>query len=230
MNDPMNALQALHDMFMAKMPEGASHEADDCPVCKGELADDKGGSVTTYTEEEVQELRTQISGLEAQVREYADSNRESEFQTKIDEAKTELETKVAELQSQLDTTVLEAETAKTERENLLAWLEEQRISAEEAAAIAARRDERISKVREVASFPDEHVEKNADRWAQLSDEDFEAALEDWRAVSAKKSEGLPTASALTASREGDNSNNNESSSVMRDVMRMRFVGVDPRKL
>lgn len=229
MNDPMNALQALHDMFMVKMPEGASHEADDCPICKGELADDKGGSVT-YTEEEVQELRTQISGLEAQVREHADSNRESEVQTKIDEAKAELETKVTELQSQLDTTVLEAENAKQERDSLLAWLEEQKISAEEAAASAARRDERIAKVREVASFPDEHVEKNADRWAQLSDEDFEAALEDWRAVSAKKSEGLPTASALTASREGDNSNNNESSSVMRDVMRMRFVGVDPRKL
>lgn len=228
MNDPMNALQALHDMFIAKMPEGASHEADDCPVCTGELSEIEGGSVNTYTEEEVQELRTQISDLEAKVKEHAESSRESEFQAKIDEAKTELEAKVAELQSQLDTAVLENENAKQERDNLLAWLEEQKNAVEEAAALAARRDERIAKVREVASFPDEHIEKNADRWAKLSDEDFEAALEDWRTVSAKKNEGLPTASALTASREGNS--DDKGSSVMRDVMRMRSLGVDPRKL
>lgn len=230
MNDSMNALQALHDMLIAKMPEGASHEADDCPVCRGELSDIEGGSVNTYTEEEVLGLQTQITDLEAKVKEHAESNREAEMLAKIEEAKTESETKISELQSQLDTAVLEAEAAKQERENLLAWLEEQKVTAEEAATLVARRDERIAKVREVASFPDEHIEKNADRWARLSDEDFEAALEDWRTVSAKKSEGLPTASALTASREGGNSNDNGETSVMRDVMRMRFIGVDPRKL
>ena len=230
-------LKELHDLLMAEKPEGASHPADDCPYCKSDADPKEAEEVSvSYTEEELkakvdEAVSSATKELEAKVKELEEVRSASEVEAKLAEAKAEFETKVSEIQAQLDTAVLEAEKAKTEKEEIVAFLEAEGKKAEEAAALAARRDERLKQVAEVASFPEEYVEANADRWAGLDDEQFAALLEDYKAVGAKKDdEGSDTAppagSAMTASRE-----NKGDAKVMSEVIRgFRTANIDPRTL
>lgn len=231
-------LKELHDHLLERKPEGASHDEDACPLCNVEIAasdktETEGGSVKSYTEEEVQALvASAVKDLEAKVSELQGAQQASAIEAKISEAKAEAETKVAELQAELDTTTLKAQKADEEKQEILAWLEAEAKSAEERAALEARRDERIAKVREVASFSDEYVEKRAEGWAAMSDEAFEAALEDWKAVAGEKKQGdskddsdarIPAETAMTASRD-----DKTTGSLLREVLNLRFEGIDPR--
>src|SRR5688572_12599297 len=184
-------LKDLHDRLLELKPEGASHP-EDCPFCKPTNLEtseahnhDNGGSVKTYTEDEVNNLLAQVADLEAKVKELDTVKTESLIEAKVAEVKAELDTQLSELQSKLDTAVLEAEAAKQEKEDILSYLNA--VQEEEAAKaeVARIREERIAKVKEVASFPDSHIEANADRWASWSEEVFEASLEDWKAIGAK---------------------------------------------
>lgn len=251
-------LKELHDRLMANRPGDAVHDPDDCPFC-GEVAEaitEAEEVSVSYTEEElktkvdeaiaaatkellakVQELEsvknakeTEAKDLQAKVEELEGVKSASEVEAKIAEAKAEMETKVSEIQAQLDTAVLEGEKAKTELAEVVAWLEAEAKAQEQQAQLASRRDERLAKVAEVASFPKEYVESNADRWASLDDDQFAALLEDYKAVGAKKEEAgerkLPAASALTASRE-----TTKGSSALAEVIRgFRVQGIDPRTL
>lgn len=230
-------LKELHDLLMANQPEGASHpDAETCPFCKSHADPKEAEEVSvSYTEEELkakvdEAVASATKDLEAKVKELEEVRSASEVEAKLAEAKAEYETKLSEIQAQLDTAVLEAEKAKTEKEEIVAFLEAEGKKAEEAAALAARRDERLKQVAEVASFPEEYVEANADRWAGLDDEQFAALLEDYKAVGAKKDDegdnAPPAGSAMTASRE-----NKGDTKVMSEVIRgFRTAGVDPRTL
>lgn len=183
----------------------------------------------TYTEEEHNAVLAKVADLETKVAALAKSTEDSETDSKIAAAKAESESKVTDLQTQLDAKVLEAEAAKTESEKFVAWLEGEKTAAEEAATFASRKDERIAQVKEVASFPDEYLEANGDRFAAMSDEAFTAAIEGWKVLGVKpagdKKDEVPSATAMVASRSNDNNK-----SVLSEVLGLRFQGVDVRQI
>jgi uncharacterized protein YhaN len=231
------AYRVLHDAMLASKPSGAVHDPDSCPYCAskdGVVVPNEGGVMSdkTYSQTEldtavaaavtdaVKPLREELDGLKA-------SKEEKDFESRIATAKAELEEQIKSLQGELDTANLKAEQATKQHEDLVAALEQAKVEQEAAAELARRRDERLAKVREVASFSDEYIEKAADRWAALSDEDFAALVADWVEVAGKKTDAasqndLPPASAMTASRsDADKS----SRSALREVMDLSLNGV-----
>jgi hypothetical protein len=232
-------LKDIHDELLNIKPEGASHDKESCAFCNvsvASLSNPEGGSVDkTYTEDELnvaianatKDLETQITTLKTQTE-------QSAFEGKVAEATAALTEQVKELESKLDGAVLEAQSHKEQYEALVAYLEAAKAEAEAQAEIAARRDERLEKVREVASFPEEYLVERADAWAQLSDEDFEAAIADWKALGLKKELAnaadaveaqVPAATAMQANRSDTGSK-----SAIRDVLSFRNQGIDPRTL
>jgi DNA repair exonuclease SbcCD ATPase subunit len=237
-----SVLKDLHDALLEERPEGVEHDALSCPLC-GDVptetasaeTTDTGGNVSdekTYTESEYNRLAEKVSSLETQIAELSEAAEAEAIDARIAEAKADLETQVADLQSKLDIAVIEAEASRTELNDVLAFLASEEAAAEEAAALEARRDERIAKVKEVASFPDDYVEANADRFVAMSDEAFEAALEDWKTIvpKAEKSDQdeLPAVTAMVASRSTTNSNPDRG--LLREVLNLREHGVDVRSI
>lgn len=167
--------------------------------------------MATFTDEELQAavdaavaaaVADATSPLKSRITELESSAQQSEVET----MKSELEARVSELEGKLDAAVLEATTAKEEKAAVeQAWADE-KAAAEEAVAVTARRDERLQKVKEVASFPDAYLTENADRFAAMSDDDFNARLEEWTAISKPSTDPktvIPKTTALTASRQED---------------------------
>lgn len=181
----------------------------------------------TFTQDEFDAAVAEaVKPLQEELKTFKAQASQSEVETRI----AEMESSLKELQSKLDAAVLEAEKAKQDKEDILAKQEADRVAAEAATALAARRDERLAKVSAVATFPDEYLQSNADRFAAMSDEDFEAAIEDWKTIGAKKVETeeaveLPRQTAMVASREDD-----KSSSAVRELFDMKLRGVDPRRV
>lgn len=157
----------------------------------------------TYTQDDVDAavaaalapLKEQLSKMEAEMA-------EAGIEARIAEASAELTKQIEDLQAQLDTKVLEAEEARKSVTDITAYLDAVAAEAQAAADQASRKEVRLALVREVASFPDEYIDANADRWASLEDEAFEALVNDWRAIASKKPEEtqLPAATAMVASR------------------------------
>lgn len=231
-----NTLKELHDEMLARKPTDASHDATRCMHCNGETASataSNGGTAVadakTYTEDEHAAVLAQVEALRTQVADLTKAAGASELDAKLAEVKAENDAKVADLQASLDTAILEASTAKTELQETVAYLEAENAAKVEAEAASARKDERVSKVKEVASFPDEYLEANADRFAAMSDETFEAALADWAVVSkpGKSKDALPAATAMTASASRSNSNDDN---VLTEVLGLRGAGVDVRTI
>jgi hypothetical protein len=200
----VDALRVLHDRLLAERPDGAAHDEDACPLCG---ADDntKGGWMATFSEDELQAaidaaVAEATAPLTSRIAELENSAQQSE----LEQVKSEMEARIAELETKLDAAVLEATTAKDETATLQQAWDDEKAAAEEAVAVAARREERIQKVKELASFPAEYLEQNGDRFAAMSEEDFNARLEEWAAISKPPtSSTVPTKTALIASRQED---------------------------
>lgn len=225
----VNALRALHDQLLAEKPEGAVHDEETCDLCRAS-DDPEGGSMGTFSEEELQAaidaavaeatapLQSRIAELEAAKKQEAENS-----------AQAELEAKITELESKLDAAVLEATQAKEEKDALQQAWDDEKAAAAEAEQVAARRDERLSQVKELACFPDEYIEENGDRFAAMSDEDWNARLEEWKTVVKPKetaSSGVPAKTALTAARQS-NEGDGSSLGLLREF---RHSAVDPRTL
>lgn len=233
----MDSLKDIHDLLVAMKPEGASHDEDTCTICAAG-SDQSGDDMAdkTFTEAELHAataaaVAEAVKPLEEKIKDLSASQESAEVESKIAEATAELTAKVEAVEAERDTAVIEAETAKTAAAELTAFLES--VAAEEAATAetARLRDERIAKVAEVASFPAEYVEKNADRWASMEEAAFDGLLADYTAAGAKpapKSEGgdtVPTGTAFTASRETSGLND-----AVKEVIRLRDLRVDPRRI
>lgn len=186
----------------------------------------------TYTEDEVQALvtdavSTATAELQKQIDTFKAGDEAARMQAKVDEVASAKDADIAELTAKLDAAVIDAEKAKTERDEITSWLqaEADRVVAE--AEAATRRADRIAKVAEVIKFPEEHVEARADGWAAQDDEQFEATLADYRVLAASKSDsGLPSFTAMQASRESESTST--VGSATRDLIRGRNAGVDVR--
>lgn len=188
-------------------------------------------SEKTYSKDEYDALLAKVEDLKTKVVELTASADASQVDAAVAAVKADMETQVASLQSQLDTAVLEASANKAKHDELIAYLEE--VAAAEAAALEhqARKEERISQVREVASFPAAYLEENADRFADMSDETFQVALEGFKAQqealasTSGSSNGIPSETAMSAART-----TNETSSPLSEVLALREKGIDPRNL
>lgn len=230
----VEVLRELHDLALARKPEGATHEG--CPLCAVEdpAKDLEEKLVKTFSEEEVRsaveaatrELRAELDSLRASQEQV---EVETRIKEKVDEATQPLQAQISELQDKLDAAVLEAQTEKARADALEA---EKREEAEKAAR-EARKEERLKAVREAApKFPDQYLNENADRWTAMSDEDFELRLEEYRLASkaaeaATASAGLPSKTTLKATTEGIGS---QPSSAAKELFAMRRSGVDVRTL
>jgi multidrug resistance efflux pump len=156
---------------------------------------------------------------------------ESETAARIDAFKADAEAQIAEVRAQLDTAVLEAQQAKSELDTFKAELAALAEAEAAQAAIEARRDERLARVKEVASFPEEYLTLNADRFAAMSDEDFEEKVAEWAMISSKTpavAGGIPAKTALVAAREVTSDSGRI---LVREVMQdFRSQHIDPRSL
>lgn len=232
MND---TLVELHNQMLLSRPDGATHDTENCPLCSIEH-EDHGGKMsdTTYTDSEVQALVSAAvaeatKDLAKDLDDLRATQSVQEWEAKIEEAKAEVEAKVAELQAQLDVKDSEAETAKTALADLTTFLEEAKATTEREAEIAARTEARVSAVKEVATFSEEHLAANAQRWAAMDDESFEALLADYRTMSTAPTGGIPATTALHATR--DQSGSGAAAPAASAIIRLRRdQGVDPRNL
>lgn len=227
-------LESLHDLLMGCMPEGAKHDSANCPLCSGdhqEASDTstrEGGAVSdkTYTEDEYNSVLAKVSDLEAKVADLTAAAGASETDAKVAAATADLERQCADVQSKLDAAVLEAEAAKTSRDEMVSWFEDLCRAETEAAELAARREARVAKVAEVAAFPEDYLNANADRFAAMGEDEFEAALQDWKTIAPKRSGQIPAVTAMTAAL----ADNRQSQDVLSEICGLRFQGVDTRTI
>jgi septal ring factor EnvC (AmiA/AmiB activator) len=200
------SLKELHDRLLDEKPEGAVHETDGCPFCTAmeESADDM-----TYTEDELkakvdEAVQAAIQERDAKIADLSAAQQTSETAKAVADAIAAKDTELADLRGELDKAVLEAANAKAERDGVVAWLEGEKAAGEQREAAAARKDTRLSKLKEVAQFPDAYLEQNADRFAAMSDEEFESRCAEYAALSGKSTNGeIPsTVPGLKAGLEG----------------------------
>lgn len=184
----------------------------------------------TFTEDEVKVAVTAavaeaVKPLQDKIASHEAASTEAEVDAKITAAREEHEAKVAEIQLALDASTLEKEAAIVARDELVAFLDGEKAKADEEAETAKLRVERTAEVAKVASFPDDYIKANEERWSKMDDEAFVALLEDYKTFSAHKpgSTLVPATTTLNASRE-----ENTDKGVLHEVLTMRFSGIDPR--
>jgi len=226
MTSEMSSLKELHDQLLAEKPPGAVHEPDSCPLCA--MNDTGGAPVTTYTEDELKEQ------VDKAVKKALKADAEAREATSADVAEAVAavqagyDAEIAELRSELDLKVLEVTNAQLEVAAIKAWLQSEADAAAEFQLITARKAERLAKVKEVAAFPEDYLSTNADRFAAMSDEDFQVALDGWAAISSHHSGGdtIPTQTALHAGRESTNTGSTSSATKEIFALRRDFGRVD----
>lgn len=227
----MTNKRSLHDALLRAKPEGVPHDRETCALCSASSSGKpEGGPVDTFTAEEVQAAIAEATApLHARLAAMEAAANESELEGRIAAVAAAYDAELAEVRSQLDVAVLEAQCARGELAATIAYLETEKVAAEEAAALEARRDERLAKVREVASFPEDYITAHADRFVAMSDEDFEARIAEWAALSAKTGTPAgapPKTTHLSVSRETASSGRNP----MAELRELRMLGIDPRNL
>jgi hypothetical protein len=152
----------------------------------------------------------------------------NEVESLVAAAQAESAQLVEELRTQLDVAVLEKQRTIDEFEAYRADIEQREAAIAAEKEFAAKRDERLGQVREVAAFPDTYLTDNAERWARMSDEDFAAALGEYQTLSGgrKVESSIPKRTALVASREIDSHSGPAGRELYRQVMRGRLVDAD----
>lgn len=232
-------LRAIHDRLLEVMPEGAEHEAGSCPLCVAMDAIDHdrtpGGVMPeTFTQDELDAAIAAASGpLQQRLAELEAQVKETEVGRAVAEVSAAKETEISDLQTQLDA----ATVARTAAETALAETQQYWADAiaahEQAAEIAARKDERTAKAKELGVFTEDYVVSNADRFAAMSDEDFAARIEEWRLIAKREVpvgaavSKIPAQTALAASRADAHT---APGSALGRLAEWRARGVDPRTL
>jgi DNA repair exonuclease SbcCD ATPase subunit len=228
-------LKVLHDQLLAAKPEEAQHEEATCPFCAAgaDATHDtnSGGSMPeSFTQAELDAAVAAASAdLQKRLEELGAQVRDTEVGQAVAEAVAAKETEVSELQNKLDA----AEAARTAAENKLSETEkywaETIAAAEDAAQVAARRDERVAEAKKAGVLADAYVDENADRFAAMSDEDFTARLDEWKAIAAAagtKTGDIPAKTALAAARATDE----QPTSALSFIADLRRDRVDPKSL
>lgn len=174
--------QQRHDLLLEDRPDGAQHDSAACMFCtikaseEGTVAEDSA----IFTQEQHEQLVA------------------SAVEKATASVQTDVDAEVLSLNERLEAsekTVAELTEKVEEFERVNA----QRDQDEKLTALA---DERVDKVKAVASFSDEQIDTRKTAWAKMSEEDFDAYLEDIRVVAkTATSEETPPKTAFNSTRE-----------------------------
>lgn len=235
--DTSMSSRELHDRWLEQRPEGASHP-EDCPFCLEAKANLTGGagdpmSDKTYSESEVQaQIALATKALEDQIRDLEAKDLEAETEAKVAEATVALQAELDAAKAELDVKVAELAGANQKIEDIDAYLSAEKAEKEEAEAAEARKTERVEKVKENASFTDEYVAEHAERWAKMSDEDFEGLIDNLKASGSKgekaKDDTIPGDTKLAGTSE--TASKDESKSTLGTILDLRRANIDARRL
>lgn len=229
-----------HDEVLQQNPE-TPHDESTCDICIAMADDDPQGGRTvsgeTFTKADLDAAVAEaIAPFVARVQELEAADHEAEVDAKVAAAKAEVETQLAEVQIKLDEAQIKlqaaeekATAAEAQAETVQKAWDDEKAAVEAAEALEAKKEERVAEVKEVASFDDDYLTANAERWANMEDDIFKATLEDYKTVAAKagKSAGttIPTRTVLeTASRDGGGK------SALGRMTEMYAAGYDPRRV
>lgn len=237
----------LHDRALDLMPEDASHESDECPICieKAAQQGDAEATDSSSTEDENMEgnmsatqtdtlsqethdalLRTAVADATAALQRDNEALTEQveELTSERDEAQTKvstLEGEVARLNDDLDNVQVELAAAQEK----VTELESDIAERDEQAQIREVAQERAKQVRNLNLFSDDAIDEKAERWAALSDEDWAERLEEWKGIQGSNAGGdgagdgsTETASAMSGSSEGQDEASKKKSSARRAIL------------
>lgn len=154
----------IHDWLLEHRPEGAEHDGSTCRHCAN-ASPTQEEDVTTE-----QKIYTQ---------EVMDSLVESAVEKALSEATVKSDAEVLRLNEELDTAQKEIAARDAKIEELTSELAE-RDEHDRLEAVAA---ERVELVQAAANFSDEQISNRREAWSKMSSDDFEAYLEDLRAIS-----------------------------------------------
>ena len=197
----MDKLKEAHDALLAEMPEGESHDQASCHLCNEELVPEKDsnerGEMETFTKDELDAAVAEaLAPIQAELNSIKTAQAEGEVAEAVATAQAEAKELVEAAQAELDLKVIEAAEAARLYAELVSYLES--VSAQEVADLeaAALRTQRLEAIKEVASFPEDHIEKNLDRWVAMDEDTFAAQLETWSLLSTPKEESASDDSKL----------------------------------
>lgn len=200
-----------------------------------EIVNPEGGDMSdkTYSEDEVvaaiaaalKPVQEELSSLQAKAKDDA-------VEARLEEMKEAHDAEIAEIRVELDGKVIEAQTAKEQYDQLIAWLDEQSAQLEQAAERASREESRLAAVAKVIAFPDAFVQSNTERWVSMSDEDFEALVESYNVaakIAAGKNPVTKEVSLAGTAMSGERETSSENEvSILRTVMQQHRSGLDVR--
>lgn len=165
--------QQKHDLLMELRPDDAQHDEAVCMFC-----------ITKASEEEkVAEKKEAIFTQEQHEQLLATAVEKASI-----EAKAGVDAEVLSLNEKLKAVTKAAE----ESAETITKLEKATADRDEAERLAVLEGERVVAVKAVAKFSDEQIEKRKESWSKMDDDDFEAYLEDIKAIAAVKPDDDPS--------------------------------------
>lgn len=179
------------DMSQAEFDELLKAHKEDCPFCNDDITtrpEERGDNVgdNNFTQDEVDAaVEAAVAPVQAELDNINKFLAESQVDDRVAEAMAAGDERVAEVQAELDKAVAAKGAAEKQLEETLQFFAELQELAELNELYEARKSERKAHIAEAASFSDEYIEQNIDRWAALIDEDFEATVADWKAIPSK---------------------------------------------
>jgi hypothetical protein len=157
----------LHDLLLAEKPEGAHHNEDKCPICLVREEASQEENVAEITQEQHQAL------IDAAV------------EKAKDEAVAASDAEILSLGEQLAAAKEESESQNVKVTELEALIAER----DESDRLDELADERAELVRAAEiNFSDEQIEARKLSWAKKDEEEFNALVEDYKAVATAKSD------------------------------------------
>lgn len=246
----METIKELHDALLESIPDGETHDQEHCSICNGnEQATiysnntnntTRGGDKMTYDEEDfIAAVREAVAPVKATADERIDTlTRENDsLKAQLEEvhstqAEQETAGQIAEMQSKLDEAELRASAAEENLSNMVAYLESVTAEKEAVEALEARKSEVRELIRDAAGFRDEYIEENLDRWASMSEELFEATLNDYRAARTPATEATsdtPTGALAETAISTVREEKVDKPSNAATVFGARSMGIDVRK-
>ena len=186
---------------------------DNVPMVNTDISSSENpqGGANIMEEKDIQvKIDEATASLQARIDELESAASASEADARLTELTESHTAALNEVKAELDAAVLKAEHAETKLAEMVAFLESEAQAAVEAAELAERQEARVARVKEVASFSADHIEKRASEWASLSEEAFDTLIADFEAVASKSSSDdedddiLPAETAMQASQEDSN--------------------------
>lgn len=157
----------LHDLLLENKPEDASHDSGTCQHCdpQGQPSQEANVTEAIFTKEQHEQL---LSAAVEEARQKATADVDAEvlsLNERLTKAEADLaakETEIGDLRSQIE-------------------------AAAEEVKLQALADTRSKEVASVTTFNQDQLEARKARWAGMSEEDFNATLDDYKAIAEKPS-------------------------------------------